>query len=139
VRLVQLPFLPELLLGLISDDFLLKRIAKDFFDPALIAEVVERYRPFMKFKGFKRALLSTVRSGMLGDFSATYRRVGEQHKPTLLFWGRDDTTVPFAHSDVLRAAIPHLEFHAIDGAGHIPHYEKPAEVNPILLNFLALT
>jgi pimeloyl-ACP methyl ester carboxylesterase len=57
-------------------------------------------------------------------------------KRVMLLWGRNDMTVPFEHSLDLRAALPNVEFHAIDDCGHIPHYEKPAEVNPILLKFL---
>jgi pimeloyl-ACP methyl ester carboxylesterase len=34
-------------------------------------------------------------------------------------------------------AIPHAEFHAIENCGHIPHYEKPEIINPILLEFLS--
>jgi len=44
--------------------------------------------------------------------------------------------VPFEQSDDLRAAIPHVQFHAFENCGHIPHYEKPEVVNPILLEFL---
>ena len=90
----------------------------------------------MKYKGFMRAILSTMRSGMLGDFSSSYRKIGERGTPTLLFWGKDDRTVPFAHSVDIRSAIPQAEFHAFENCGHIPHYEKPDEVNPILLEFL---
>jgi len=43
--------------------------------------------------------------------------------------------VPFATSEQVRAAIPQIEFHAIDEAGHIPHYERPEAVNPILIEF----
>jgi pimeloyl-ACP methyl ester carboxylesterase len=32
--------------------------------------------------------------------------------------------------------MPNVQFHAIPNTGHIPHYEKPEEVNPILLEFL---
>jgi pimeloyl-ACP methyl ester carboxylesterase len=73
---------------------------------------------------------------MLGDFSSTYREIGTLGLPTLLLWGRDDKTVPFEHNDDLRTAIPQAEFHVVDNCGHIPHYEKPDEVNPILLEFL---
>jgi len=137
VALAKIPLLPELFFGLLSDERLLKNAAADFFDPALIEAFIERYRPQMKFKGFKRAILSTVRNGMMGDFSETFRRVGALNKATLLFWGRNDTTVPFEHSLAARAALPQAEFHAIEGAGHIPHYEKPEEVHPILLKFLS--
>jgi len=61
--------------------------------------------------------------------------MGKLQKPTLLFWGREDATVPFEYSADILAAIPHAEFHAIEQCGHIPHYEKPGIVNPILKKF----
>jgi pimeloyl-ACP methyl ester carboxylesterase len=73
---------------------------------------------------------------MLGSFIETYRAVGRLDMPVLLVWGREDHTVPFAYSADLRAAMPQVEFHAVEGCGHIPHYEKPEVFNPILLNFL---
>jgi pimeloyl-ACP methyl ester carboxylesterase len=136
LRAVLLPGLGELALGLFGSEVMLKGIAGDFFGPDLVQEFQEKYRVQMKFKGFKRALLATMRNGMLGDFSSAYRKVGELGTPTMLFWGRDDKTVPFVYSDDARAAIPQVEFHAIEHCGHIPHYEKPEEVNPLLLEFL---
>jgi len=137
LRLLQAPLLGELILGLGGDKFLLDSMAADFFDPALIRHFLERYKPQMKIKGFKRALLSTIRNNMLGDFSETYRRAGMQNTPTLLLWGRDDATVPFAHSALVAKFIPRAELRVIENTGHIPHYEKPGEVNPILLEFLS--
>ena len=90
----------------------------------------------MQFTGFKRGILSSIRNGILDSFLKTYERVGKMDKSVLLFWGRNDPTVPFKHSRDLRAAMPNLEFYVIENCGHIPHYEKPEEVNPILLEFL---
>jgi pimeloyl-ACP methyl ester carboxylesterase len=135
-RMVRIPGLAELFFGLLGDGNLIKGLALDFFDPKLVEQFVEQYRPQMKFKGFKRAIISTLRNNVLGDHSAAYRRVGERGKPTLLFWGRNDTTVPFEHHSLVTGLIPQTELHIIEGAGHIPHYEKPGEVNPILLDFL---
>ena len=74
---------------------------------------------------------------MLESFFDTYAQVGKMQKPTLLFWGKDDKTVPFENSRIIMKAFPHAEFHAIENCGHIPHYEKPEIVNPILLEFLS--
>jgi pimeloyl-ACP methyl ester carboxylesterase len=136
LKFVRIPLLPELLIGLASDKQILKTASSDFFDPKLVNLFAERYKPQMKIKGFKRAILSTVRSGMLESFHETYQRVGQLKKPTLLFWGRNDTTVPFADSQLILSAIPHAQFHPIENCGHIPHYEKPEEVNPILSDFI---
>ena len=65
-----------------------------------------------------------------------YQQLGKMDKDILLFWGRNDLTVPFEHSRDLCAALPDVQFHIIENCGHIPHYEKPEEVNPILLEFL---
>jgi pimeloyl-ACP methyl ester carboxylesterase len=116
---------------------MLKGIAADMFNPEIVERFQKQYKIQMKFKGFKRAVLSTIRSGMLESFYETYVRVGELKKPTLLFWGRQDRTVPFDHSESVRQALPHVEFHVIEDCGHIPHYEKPEIVNPILLEFLS--
>ena len=130
------PGFGELALGLFGSRRLAKGVESDFYDPAHVKAFVAKYMVQMGYKGFMRALLSTMRNGMLGDFSGTYHKVGEAGTPTMLFWGRDDKTVPFAHSAMIRKAIPQSEFHAFERCGHIPHYEKPEEANPLLLKFL---
>ena len=136
LKALTTPGFGELALGLFGRGQLLKDVKSDFYEPKHVKAFVAKYMVQMKYKGFMRALLSTMRNGMLGDFSPTYRKIGKQDTPTLLFWGRDDRTVPFAHSDDVRAAIPQAQFHAFDNCGHIPHYEKPEEANPLLLEFL---
>jgi pimeloyl-ACP methyl ester carboxylesterase len=126
----------ELGLGLFGRESLVKSSASDLFDPQMVEVFQSRFSVQMQFRGFRRAILSTMRSGMLGSFYETYERVGKLGKSTLLFWGRDDITVPFEHNEKIRIAIPHAEFHAIDNCGHIPHFEKPEIVNPILKRFL---
>ena len=91
----------------------------------------------MQYKGFKRAILSTMRNNMLDSFYKTYERVGGMQKPTLLFWGRNDTMAPFEDSKIIMLALPHAEFYPLENCGHIPHYEKPEIVNPILMEFLS--
>ena len=113
-----------------------KGFESDFYDPVHFKAFAEKYMVQMKYKGFTRAILATIRHGMLGDFSNTYRQVGHQGTPVMLLWGCNDTTVPFIQSNLIRAAIPQVEFHAFQGCGHIPHYEKPQEANPLLLEFL---
>ncbi|HEY5901979.1 MAG TPA: alpha/beta hydrolase [Anaerolineales bacterium] len=130
------PGVGELVLGLFGSERLVKNIASDFFDPALVEHFQARYRPQMRFAGFKRSILSTLRSGMLGDFSGVYQALSRLQKPTLIFWGREDTTVPFPHSADLAGILPLAELRVIEGCGHIPHYEKPEQFNPALLSFL---
>jgi pimeloyl-ACP methyl ester carboxylesterase len=135
-KVATLPFVAETILGLVGSETLIKSASKDFFDPALVDHFMSRYKVQWEYKGFRRAILSTIRNGMLGSFINTYQALGKMDKTVMLLWGRNDMTVPFEHSFDLRAAMPNVEFHAFENCGHIPHYEKPAEVNPLLLEFL---
>ena len=136
LRVAAMPIVGEAVISLVGNERMVKNIASDFFDHGLVEEFESQYIAQLQFKGFKRAILSTIRNHMLDSFLDYYQRVGRMDKPVLLFWGRNDPTVPFKHSEVLRKVMPQVEFHAIENCGHIPHYEKPEEVNPILLEFL---
>lgn len=136
LKAAKLPLVAEAVLGLLGGEFLVNSVADDFFDPTLVEHFQARYRIQMQYKGFGGAILSTLRNDMLGSFTDEYKALGRLNTPVLLFWGRRDATVPFEHSHEIRALIPQAEFHAIEHCGHIPHYEKPGEVNPILVDFL---
>lgn len=136
LKAVKMPGFGELAIGLFGSESMIKGAASDLFSPELVQLFQEKYKIQMKYQGFKRAILSTMRNGMLESFLDTYKRIETLKKPTLLFWGRQDATVPFEHSRDILAAMPHTEFHAFDQCGHIPHYERASEVNGILLEFL---
>ena len=136
IKVVTLPGIGELAFSLLGNEIMTKGIASDLYGPDLVAEFQEKYRVQMHYKGFKRALLSSMRNGMLRSFSTTYQCLGSQKTPVALFWGREDKTVPFEQSLEILAAVPQTQFHIIENCGHIPHYEKSEEVNPLLLDFL---
>jgi pimeloyl-ACP methyl ester carboxylesterase len=136
LKAAAMPMLGEAMMSLLQSDGIFGSIALALLDREHVGHFKDKYIAAMQYKGFKRGILSSIRNGMLDSFMENYERVGKMGKPVLLFWGRNDPTVPFKHSDVLRAAMPKVEFHVIENCGHIPHYEKPEEFNPILLHFL---
>ena len=136
LRLAKIPIVAEAVFGWMGTEGMVKSAGRDFYDPKLVDHFIKKYRIQMEYQGFKRALLSSIRNNMLGSFVKSFEHVGKMNLPVLLFWGREDATVPFDHSDDLRAIMPEAEFHVIEDCGHIPHYEKPGEVNPVLSNFL---
>ncbi len=135
-RLALLPGLAELLLGLSGTGGVARSAATDFFGRSTVREFEEAYLVQTHFKGFRRSLLSSIRNGMIGGFPELYRRLGLSGKPVLLIWGTLDHAVPIQQSALLRELVPQAEFHAIEGCGHTPHYEEPATVNPLLIEFL---
>lgn len=137
LRLALLPGIGELALGLLGDDRLLNGIAADFFDPEQISLFLQRYRVQMQYRGFKRAILSTLRGDALAGSPQAYFQLAGQNIPILLIWGRNDRTIPFENSRPILEAIPRAEFLPVENCGHIPHYERPEFVNPILLRFVS--
>jgi 2-hydroxy-6-oxonona-2,4-dienedioate hydrolase len=60
--------------------------------------------------------------------------------PTLLVWGDNDTTIPLAEYSNQYNGIPNMEeIIVIKNCRHIPHVEKPATFNRIVLRFLVQT
>lgn len=136
LKALKLPGVAEAVFGLVGSETMVTSAAKDFFDPELVGMFMDKYKVQMQYKGFKRAILSSVRNDMLGSFVESYKSINNTNVPVLLFWGRNDRTMPFEYSADLRVMLPDAEFHVIEDCGHIPHYEKPDEFNSILLEFL---
>lgn len=136
-RAAFLPGLGELFLGLIGNERLVKGTASSLFDPKYVAAFEDQVRIQMSFRGFKRAVLSTLRSGIVEGFPRIYESLGKLTTPVLLLWGRNDLTLPVSQSEMILKQVPRAEFHIFEDCGHIPHYERPELVNPILLQFLS--
>jgi len=109
----------------------------DFLHPENHPAWVDQYRRQMRYRGFGRALRRTALNMASVDFDALYARVAATGVPVLLVWGKQDQTIPFTLSDVVRRNIPSVEFVAVDSAGHLPHIEQASLVNARLLAFLA--
>ncbi len=134
-KFILRPWIGEYLLSLFGNAILISQLTKDFKEPEKFPAFVEMARAQMKFKGYKRALLSTLRNDALSDLSPIYQRIGKQEMDSLLIWGVEDQLIPFEFHKRICEAIPNIKFQRIFGAGHIPHYEKPEVVNPILIDF----
>jgi pimeloyl-ACP methyl ester carboxylesterase len=60
----------------------------------------------------------------------------EHRIPTLLVWGDQDALIPPSTMELMKRRIPHARTALIRGAGHSVYFEKGAEFNSILLEFL---
>ena len=90
----------------------------------------------MRFRGKRRAMLANLRGDALIDATSCYEGVKAQGIPTLLTWGTQDKVLTGDSMSRLRDLLPDIEYHEIEGASHLAHYEFPERVNPILIRFL---
>jgi pimeloyl-ACP methyl ester carboxylesterase len=109
----------------------------DFPHPEHMAGWPERFKPQMRYDGFGRAILSTIRHVSADSSVPDFEKVGKTGLPVLLVWGEADKTVPYAeHVDVQRA-IPQARLLSLPGTGHLPVVEDPAAVHPAIAAFLS--
>jgi hypothetical protein len=59
--------------------------------------------------------------------------------PTLIVWGSADAIIPVEHGIAAHDLIDHSRLEVIDGVGHLPHVEAPAEFIEVLGTFIDTT
>ena len=135
-ELIKTPYLGGYLMAVAGDKVLMGRLPQNFNQPLDYPRIEAAFADQMKYKGYKRALLSSMRNFMNLDFSDDFKKLGQMHKPVLLLWGKADRVIPFYYSDYVQGAMSGVEFHALIDRGHDPMLEKPEEVSRLLINFL---
>ncbi len=108
---------------------------KDFYEPERFPGWEERYTDQLQYKGFKYAILSTIRNLVKMEPLAEYEKLSELGIPALLIWGEEDQSVSYEAIVKLMQVMPEIETLFVKEAGHIPHYEKEEIVNPKLIEF----
>lgn len=63
-------------------------------------------------------------------------RLGEIKKPTLIIWGKQDGLLPVSDATVFNKGIAGSQLIIFDNCGHVPQFEKAAEFNKAVLEFL---
>jgi pimeloyl-ACP methyl ester carboxylesterase len=136
-KAVEIPILGDWIMSLVGRRVLVSGFRDYFSGEEADSEAVARFEEQFDRPGFRRAVLSTLRQGVVTGAMEAYDRLGHRDFPVLLIWGREDTVVPFELNERVQELVPQAEFHAVDRAAHIPHYERPEVVNPLLIDFLA--
>jgi pimeloyl-ACP methyl ester carboxylesterase len=135
VKILSTRLAGELVLQLAGDSKLSDlsdRISSPDKKAVLESEVAKQFR----FRGKRRAVLANWRGDSFTNPTAVYEDVKAQGIPTMLTWGTKDKLLPEDSMKRLRNLLPGIEYHEIDGASHLAHYEYPERINPILIRFL---
>ena len=100
-------------------EFQLSTVAGPVADGLIDTAVTESLKlPAYVWRASLAGMLSTSFAGRLGSIDA----------PTLIVWGDRDTMIPREEQDALEAGIHGSRLVVYEGAGHAPHWERPARV-----------
>lgn len=135
-KLVRLPLLGEYLMRAVGDRTLIKGVRKSLHEPEKVPEYMQKYEEQMVYRGYKRAIVSTLRHFDLNNQAADFKKAGRHPRPVKVFWGKADRIVPYEHSARVLEAMPRATLFSLADAGHVLQYEYPDAVNPVLVDFL---
>jgi pyruvate dehydrogenase E2 component (dihydrolipoamide acetyltransferase) len=100
--------------------------------PDLISgEMVDNVIRFKRIDGAEAALRKIAATAYAGGVQAwqARNRIADLSIPVKVIFGADDKIIPARHGEGLPANV---EVRILSGAGHLPHVERPAEVNAII-------
>jgi pimeloyl-ACP methyl ester carboxylesterase len=87
--------------------------------------------------GARHAAIATARHIIPENLSEIVSQYSDLGVPTLIIWGRNDRITPLNLGERLSETLPSSFLRVLDGVGHIPHEEAPAEANAMILNFIS--
>jgi pyruvate dehydrogenase E2 component (dihydrolipoamide acetyltransferase) len=109
-----------------------------FADDSLVTrQVVDDLLAYKRLDGVEAALHTLVDTLLDGDTqridaAAAIAAIGGA-VPVTVIWGSADQVIPAAQAGSVAGAVRHV----IDGAGHMPHMERPAEVQAAIEETIA--
>lgn len=134
---LNVPVIGELMMAVFVEPIILPSAQPDdFYQPEHFPDWEEKYRVQLQYKGFRRAILSTIRNLLDMDPVQGLQALEKAGIPVLLIWGEEDQSISREDMDRVRAILTEVEFHTVPEAGHLSHYERPAIVNPIISFFI---
>jgi pyruvate dehydrogenase E2 component (dihydrolipoamide acetyltransferase) len=102
-------------------------------DPAMVTgDMVEEVLKFKRLDGAVAALRAVADANFKGNTQrfSLREKLGDIRVPVRIVWGETDRVLPPTHMEGLP---PNVGVTRIAGAGHIPHMEKAAEVNRVIM------
>ncbi len=101
--------------------------------PSSVPDIVDRQQNELRFRGFRGAVLLSMRGILDRDLEEEHRSVAESGLPVLAIWGREDEVIPISGMGKLAEWNRRAEQEVIEGAGHALAYSHSDEVVGLLL------
>lgn len=126
--------------GAVASQFWSMFCDRDCIDPGVGDLMVDEFRRIYQTAGARYAFLSCARNIYLEapyGRHGFYPRLAHLQPPALFVWGSHDRLVPAAFSRHVRQWLPSAEQLTLEGCGHVPQVERPAQTTALLSSFFA--
>jgi len=142
LRLANLPLVDKLYKPTRSSTALtLKQAVAD--QSLITAKLVDQFYDLLRLPGASEALIAQIRANVdwLGVRTKVYQPIVDRLPtitvPTLVIWGNQDRILPVAQAQIAMQHLPNARLQLFKSCGHWSHFERAAEFNRFVLEFLA--
>ncbi len=101
--------------------------------PTSVPDIVDRQQNELRYRGFRGAVLSSMRGILDHNLEDEHRAIAESGVPVLAIWGREDDVIPISGMGKLAEWNRKAEHEVIEGASHALAYSHSDEVVGLLL------
>jgi len=103
---------------------------------SLTADIYREFTHYQKIVGTTEALLSILRADFFNTLEEEIRDLEKLGIPTLIVWGREDVSLPVHNGEEMHRLIPGSRLELLDRAGHLANFDRAAEFNQLVIDFL---
>lgn len=104
---------------------------------ALTEDFYTEFTRYQKINGTTEALLSILRADFFNTLENEIRELGQLDIPTLIVWGREDSSLPLRNAQVMNRLIQGSRLKILDDAGHLANFDRAQAFNELVIDFLA--
>jgi pimeloyl-ACP methyl ester carboxylesterase len=135
-KLVSLPYAADMLFFYAGKFILQSKIQSYLLNDEEAKWANAYWKVYNQFPGVARSALSTLRHSPVLDYRYGWRKLGKTKLPTLLIWGRQDSSYPYSQAREAQNLIPQAKIIALDSAEHWVNIDQADEVNSTMIGFL---
>ncbi len=133
-KLAQIPALQPLMANLLPRGMIESSVRNVYGNPGKVTpELIDRYYELTLRAGNRAALVERFKQSKGGEFEAQIKQVKQ---PTLILWGAQDHLIPPDNAQRFAQDIAGSRLVVLDGLGHVPHEEDPAQTAAAVQSFL---
>ncbi len=133
-RILNVPVLSDIIMTVYWYPMSIQNQKKEFFEKEQFQRYSERVGYFMKFEGYKKTNYSTWTHLLNQNRMEILCEVDPGQ--ILVIYGGQDPYFNKGQINLFRAGAPMVRMVKVDSAGHLPHYERPDQVNKLIHSFL---
>lgn len=128
--LAKIPLLGDYLTALVFPLFMRQVLVKGLYNDKLADDYfADRYLISARIKGYRRAILQTLRHMDLHGAKPYLKKIAASGMPVRVYWGAEDEVLPVSQADRYQKLLPNAHVEIFPKTGHMSSFEHAGPFN----------